>query len=67
MKSGSEGAYIGWQFEPEDVRVFQDDEMSEFDLFLEYHEITAQDYQHISNNERRNMWWNFRKFGKRES
>ena len=43
-----------------------DNDSSEFSRFLYYHEIDAQDYACLSGNEKRNMWWNFRKFGKKK-
>lgn len=54
----TEADAIGWDYGGSD-----DDEDTEFSRFLNYHDIDDIEYQDLSGNERRNMWWNFRKFG----
>ena len=37
---------------------------TEFDKMLTYHHIDEKDWEYTSNNERRNLWWNYRNVGK---
>jgi hypothetical protein len=42
---------------------WRDDHPTKFDEFLDYHELSEVDYQDLSGNERRRMWWNFYNVG----
>jgi hypothetical protein len=57
---GDEADRIGWIYDSSDF----DKEETELDRFMEYHDIDEQDYQVLGSNQLRQMWWNFRKFGK---
>ena len=63
MGEMTEAEYLDSQH---DGLTHDDNDSSELSRFLYYHDIDDQDYACLSGNEKRNMWWNFRKFGKRK-
>ena len=65
-EDGTEGDYIGWDYSEDDIQSEERERtgnLNDFEKMLAYHEITASEFNYLSNNQQRQMWWNYRKFG----
>lgn len=65
----SEAEEIGFEFTLEDhlrEERHRSGNYSEFELMLDYHGMSAREYGDTSHNRQRDLWWNYRKFGKRD-
>lgn len=63
----SEAKEIGFEFTLEDhcrEGRQRSGNYSEFESMLHYHGMSVQEYEDESNNSKRNLWWNYREFGR---
>jgi hypothetical protein len=65
----TEADSIGWDYSQADIEKEERErtgKFTEFELMLKYHEMNEHEWRDCSNNDQRQLWWIFRKLGKKK-